>query len=203
VAFCAAARAQALRVVGVERDAALVALGYGALALPQNTAFAARVRLVDADVGDLELSKRIEVSAGAADFVLMNPPFDSPARSRGSPDATRREAHLAAPGLLGEWCAVAAHLLKRGGVLGLIHRADAFADVLAALAGHFGDIRILPVHPTRDADAIRILVRAKAGSRAPGGIAPGLFLHAANGAPTPEAEAILRGRGELRFAARG
>jgi tRNA1(Val) A37 N6-methylase TrmN6 len=203
VAFCAAARAPALDVVGVERDAGLVGLGCGALALPQNAGFAARVRLVEADVIDPELSARTAIAGGAADFVLMNPPFDSPARSRGSPDAKRRDAHVAEPGLLGEWCSVAARLLKRGGVLGVIHRADALADVLAALAGKFGETRILPVHPAGNADAIRIVVRARAGSRAPDGIAPGLVLHAANGAPTPQAEAILRGRAELSFVARG
>jgi len=201
LAFCAAARAPALNVVGIERDASLVELGRNALALPQNDGFAARVRLITADVIDPELTARTGVAAGEADFVLMNPPFDSPHRSRGSPDAKRRNAHVAAPGMLDEWCGVAARLLKRGGVLGLIHRADELADVLAALAEKFGGIRILPMHPTENADAIRLLVRAKAGSRAPASIAPGLVLHAANGAPTPQAEAILRGKAELPIAA--
>ena len=44
-----------------------------------------------------------------------------------------------------------------------------------------------------DAPAIRVLVRARKGSRAPLALLPGLMLNDADGKPTAEAEAILRG----------
>jgi tRNA1(Val) A37 N6-methylase TrmN6 len=133
------------------------------------------------------------------DWVLMNPPFDTPARMRPSPIASRRAAHLAEPGLLAAWVSTSATILKPGGILGLIHRADALTEVLAALSKRFGDIRVLPVYPSTTAAAIRVLVRARAGSRAPLAIAPGLVLHRPDGRPTEEADAILRGRVELAF----
>ena len=55
----------------------------------------------------------------------------------------------------------------------------------------------MPVHPQPDAAAIRILLRATKGSRAPLSILPGLTLNDAENRPTPEAEAVLRQGGTL------
>jgi len=129
--------------------------------------------------------------------VLMNPPFDVQGTVRASPDRTRRAAHLAAPGTLSQWCRGAAGLLRPGGKLGLIHRGSALPDLLAALAGRFGDIRIVPVHPALNAPASRLLLRAIRGSRAGVLIMPGIVLHEEGGAWTEVAEAILRGGGEV------
>ncbi len=59
----------------------------------------------------------------------MNPPFHDATRQNLSPDPRRRLAHAAAPGLLPRWVASAAQLLKPQGVLTLIWRADALAEV--------------------------------------------------------------------------
>src|SRR5664279_6265871 len=59
----------------------------------------------------------------------------------------------AAPGLLPRWIASAAHLLKPQGVLSLIWRADALAEVQSALTAEFGGIAVLPVYPHPDAHA--------------------------------------------------
>ncbi len=89
-------------------------------------------------------------------------------RQNVSPDPRRRLAHAAAPGLLPRWIASAARLLKPQGVLTLIWRADALAEVLSALTAEFGGIAVLPVLPRADAPAIRVLVRAvKSGRGAP------------------------------------
>jgi tRNA1(Val) A37 N6-methylase TrmN6 len=193
IAFCAAARATALSVVGVERDPGLVACGREALSLPENASFAARVRLVNGDAGD---ARALAEFAGA-DWVLMNPPFDPKGRGTRSPEASRRDAHVAAEGLLRAWCATAEALLKPGATLGLIHRADALAEVLGALSPHFGDIRVLPVHPTAGAAASRILVSARRGRRTPLAILPGFVLHEEGGAWTEAADRVLRGKAEL------
>ena len=47
----------------------------------------------------------------------------------------------------------------RGG-LAVIARPQSLEPILAALAGRFGKVEILPVHPRPDAPAIRIVVRA-------------------------------------------
>jgi tRNA1(Val) A37 N6-methylase TrmN6 len=200
VAFSLAARAGALHVTAVERDSKLLAAAQAALARAENFGFAARVRLVEADVtARREFRERLGLADQSADWVLMNPPFDAPGRARPSPDEARRAAHMAEPGSLGAWCRTAAGLVRPGGVLGLIHRAPALPEILDALAGRFGDARIMPVHSSKGEAAARILVRAIRGSRAGLQIMPGLVLHRAGGAWTDEAEAILRGRASLSF----
>jgi tRNA1(Val) A37 N6-methylase TrmN6 len=197
VGFAMAARAETLRVTGIERDASLVACAQAALSMPENAGFAARVTVQQADVSDASaLREALGASAGAADWVLMNPPYDAPGRAQPSSDPMRRSAHMAEPGGLALWCGRAAELLKAGGHLGLIYRSEALAEVLAALGG-FGDVRILPVHPYSGEAATRILVRARRGSRAPLRLLPPLVLHRPGGAWTETADAILRGRAEI------
>jgi len=123
--------------------------------------------------------------------VLMNPPFNDPAHNA-SPDAARRLAHVASANSLAAWADCAAALLAARGTLTLVWRAAGLSDVLGALAG-FGGITILPIHPKPSAAAIRVLVRAVKGSGAPLVLLPPLMLNSADGAPSTEAEAILRG----------
>ena len=61
----------------------------------------------------------------------------------------------------------ARRILKSGGVLTLIWRADGLAEVLAALDRGFGSLAILPVHGDATSPAIRVLVRAIKGGKAP------------------------------------
>lgn len=129
---------------------------------------------------------------GGAQRVLMNPPFNDPARQKASPDAGRRLAHVASRETLDVWVRRARSLLDASGTLTLIWRADGLADVLAALGRGFGAINVLPVYPRPDAAAIRILATATKGSRAPSALLPGLVLNDAQGRPTADAEAVLR-----------
>jgi tRNA1(Val) A37 N6-methylase TrmN6 len=120
----------------------------------------------------------------------MNPPFNDPTTSRGSPDAGRRRAHVSSG--IAPWLRSAQRLLGAGGTVTLIWRADGFADVLAALADDFGAVTVQPVHPRPDGQAVRVLVRAVKGSRAPLALLPPLVLAGADGRPSAEAEAVLR-----------
>jgi len=200
VAFCLAARATGLSAIGIEFEPGLVECGRAALKLAENSSFASRVQLVEADV----TSDAVRNLPGgrSADWVLMNPPFDPQGRGSHSTDTLRRAAHVAPAGTLKAWCVTAATLLKPGGTLGMIHRADALAEVLDAIEGKFGGAGILPVHPTASEAAIRMLVTARLGSRAPLALLPGLVLHQPGGAWTPFADAILRGQAELATLAR-
>jgi tRNA1(Val) A37 N6-methylase TrmN6 len=129
------------------------------------------------------------LAAGSAQHVLMNPPFHDPGRHRVSSDPRRRVAHAAARP--NAWVGCARRLLASGGTLTLVWRADGLAEVLAGLDG-FGGVAVLPVHPRPNAAAIRILVRAEKGSRAPLSLLAGLVLNDGAGHPTAEAEAVLR-----------
>jgi len=93
-------------------------------------------------------------------------------------------------------------VLHSAGTVTLIWRADGLADVLAALAGHFGGTVVLPVYGRAGQPAIRVLVCARKGSRAPLLVLPGLTLNDEGGKPTAEAEAILRGAEALPMSGR-
>jgi tRNA1(Val) A37 N6-methylase TrmN6 len=197
----AAGLALARRVGGVdltlvEIDEALAALARQNAAL---NSIACRVLALDV-TAKAEAFAAAGLAPDSADRVLMNPPFNDATRHQPSPDAGRRTAHEASASMLDVWIHAARRLLKSGGVLTLIWRADGVGDVLAALGRGFGAIAILPVHPKSDAAAIRVLVKAEKGSSAPLAMLPGLVLNTADGKPTPQAEAVLRGEETLRLA---
>jgi tRNA1(Val) A37 N6-methylase TrmN6 len=199
----AAGLAVALRVPGtmvtlVEIDAGLAAL---AVENARLNGLAARVR---AAVLDVAAPARVFAAAGLAPEsvarVLMNPPFNDPARQRGSPDQRRRLAHAAPGGTLGAWIKTAARLLHPRGTLTLIWRADGLADVVRALDPTFGAPTLLPVHSKAGEPAIRILLRATKASRAPLVLLPGLVLNDGAGRPTVQSEAVLRAGAALPLA---
>lgn len=193
-----ASRVEGLRVTLVDVDPALVAL---AADNAERNGLASRVDMVTLDVAAPARSfAAAGLKPGAADRVLMNPPFQDVARQKLSPDAARRLAHAASSDLLPVWIRTAARLLSARGVLTLIWRADGLADVLAALGRGFGGVAMMPVHPKPGAPAIRILVRAAKQSRAPLTIYPGLMLNDVDGRPAASAEAILRGKSVLPLA---
>ena len=137
------------------------------------------------------------LSADSIDVVLMNPPFNDGARHRASPDAARASAHVASPATLESWVHAARRVLKSGGMLALIWRAEAIAEVLAALARGFGSLEILPVHGDAARPAIRVLVRAVKGGRAPTLLHPGLMLNNESAVPNKRAVEILAGEAVL------
>ena len=180
-----AARVAGLKVMLVEIDPALCALAAGNARL---NGLADRVDVLNVDVEDIAA-----LPSGSADRVLMNPPFHDATRQNVSPDPRRRLAHAAAPGLLPRWIASAARLLRPQGVLTLIWRADALADVQHALAAEFGGVAVLAVFPRPDAPAIRVLVRAVKSGKGASMTYPGLILNDHHNKPTAAAEAVLRG----------
>jgi tRNA1(Val) A37 N6-methylase TrmN6 len=183
-----ARRIEGLNVTLVEIDPVLTELAAGNA---QRNGLSDRVRAVRLDV---ESSAADFIAAGlgpgSAACVLMNPPFN--VAQQPSPDYARRLAHTATEGTLERWLSTAARLLHADGVVTLIWRADGLAEVLAALNKDFGAITVLPVHPKPGAAAIRVLVRATKGNRAPLALLPGFLLADAEGKPSAAAEAVLR-----------
>ena len=185
-----AARVANLKAALVEIDTALCRLAADNARL---NCLDDRVHAIACDVEDTGALTAAGLAAASADRVLMNPPFHDARRHNLSPDARRRLAHAGEPGLLARWVASAAFLLKPGGVLTLIWRADELDDVLATLARDFGAIAVLPVRPRDGADAIRVLVHAVKGGRGEPVYRPALILNGSDGRPTAAAEAVLRG----------
>lgn len=192
-----AQRIAGLTVTLVEIDAALAAL---AKENAERNSLSGRVRVAVLDITGTEQDfANAGIGAGTATRVLMNPPFNDPARQNVSPDPQRRLAHAAPKTMLEHWMRRAASLLAPSGTLMLIWRADGLADVLAAASADFGGIAVLPVYPRPGAAAIRVLVRAIKGSRAPLALMPGLTLNDAEGRSSAAAEVILRGGAPIQW----
>lgn len=188
-AFALASRIKPVELTLVDIDEALIALAR------ENAAVnGIECRAVELDVA---AKAKAFIAAGlapdSADRVLMNPPFNDAKRHQPSPDASRRSAHRARATTLEVWVHAARRLLRSGGVLTLIWRADGLSDVLAALGRGFGGIAVLPLHPKSEAAAIRVLVKAEKGSAAPLTLLPSLAL---NGAAV---DAALKGEETLRL----
>ncbi|CCE01567.1 methyltransferase [Bradyrhizobium sp. STM 3809] len=192
-----ARRVAGLSLVLVEREPHLAELA----------AHNARANGLRADVAVLDIAADAAAFAAAGlgpdsvDVVLMNPPFHDAARHRASPDAARAGAHMATPTTLELWSHAARRMLRSGGVLTLIWRADGLGEVLAALARGFGSVALQPVHGQAGKPAIRILVRAVKGGRAPIQILPGVVLNEAAGVPNEEVMRVLEGQEGLALAA--
>ena len=153
---------------------------------------------------DVEADAAAFAAAGltpdSVDAVLMNPPFNDPARHRVSPDTARGVAHMATATTLSKWVHAARRILKSKGVLTLIWRADGITEVLAALDHGFGSLQLLPIHGDARGPANRILVRATKGARAPTQIHPALMLNDEQGVPNQNVQEILSGKGSLPLA---
>jgi tRNA1(Val) A37 N6-methylase TrmN6 len=191
-----AQRIAGLNVTLVEIDPALATLAEDN-ARRNGLADRVRVAVLDVTAPEGEFANA-GIRPGSAARVLMNPPFNDAARQNASPDPLRRLAHAGSADTLPRWIGRAAWLLAPSGTLTLIWRADGLDNVLGAVGKDFG-VAVRPIYPRADAAAIRILVRAIKGSRAPLSLVPGLTLNDANGRPTAEAEAILRGGAILRW----
>jgi len=185
-----------IELVLVEIDAALAALARDNAA---SNALPAEVVVLDMTSG-AEAFAAAGLPPDSADVVLMNPPFNDSARHRASPDKAREIAHVATGSTLQGWIHAARRILKSGGILTLIWRADGLSDVLAALDRGFGSLVILPIHGDVRAPAIRVLIRAIKGGKAPTQLHAALLLNDESGLPNKQVQEILMGRAVLPLA---
>lgn len=192
-----ARRNPGMRLTLVEIDPGLCALANENAKI---NGLAERTAVLTRDVTRPDLFGVDALAPGQADRLLMNPPFNDPARQKISPDPARSLAHAAPADALAHWIVAAARTLTPVGILTMIWRADGLAQVLRALDRDFGSIAVLPVHPRPAAPAIRVLVRADKGERAPLAMLPGFDLTDAQGKPSAGAEEILRGGALLPLA---
>jgi tRNA1(Val) A37 N6-methylase TrmN6 len=191
-----AKRVAGIKLVLVEIDEGLAELARGNAV---SNAIAADLIVLDVTSGPGAF-ETAGLSVDSVDVVLMNPPFNDSARHRASPDKARASAHVATPATLESWVHASRRILKSGGVLAMIWRADGIAEVLAALDRGFGSLSIVPVHADATSPAIRLLVRAIKGGKAPTRIEPALILNDEFARPNQKAQDILAGKGILPLA---
>jgi len=193
VGLAAALRLSLRRLALVEKDPSLAELA------TQNIASNGLDSIAETFVCDV-LDAKSRRAAGLVndsfDGVAMNPPWYAAGRNRVSPDPGKATAHSMSgdgdPAVVEPWLRAASAILRPGGTLTMIHRPDSLPAILAACAGRFGDLAVLPVYPRRHEPAVRILLRGIKGSRAPLRLAPQLVLHDDDGRFTGAAEAIQR-----------
>jgi tRNA1(Val) A37 N6-methylase TrmN6 len=156
------------------------------------------------NVLDAKFRRTAGLANDSFDAVAMNPPWYAAGRNRVSPDPGKASAHVMAgeddPAIIEAWLRAASALLKPGGALTMIHRADGLPAILAACEGRFGEVAVLPVHARPTEPAIRILLRGVKGSRAPFRLAPPLVLHQEDGRFSEAAEAIHRDLAAIAWA---
>ena len=179
-ALCLAARVPDCSLTGVEMDADLAAIARANITA---NGFEGRITIAESTLSAYD---------GAFDQAITNPPFYEPDRHTSSPLATKAAAHGEGVLDLDGWIKTVARLLKPGGRLTLIHRADRIGGILAAFEGRFGAAVLFPLWPKQGVEARRILVSAIKGRRTLPRLMPGLVLHRPDGAYTDQAQAILR-----------
>jgi tRNA1(Val) A37 N6-methylase TrmN6 len=191
-----AKRGASIDLVLVEIDAALADLARGNAA---SNEIMAEVVVLDVTAG-ADAFAAAGLPPDSVDVVLMNPPFNDSVRHRASPDKAREAAHVATATTLESWIHAGRRILKSGGVLSLIWRADGLAEVLAALDRGFGGLAVLPVHSDVNQPAIRVLIRAIKGGKAPTKILAALLLNDESALPNKQVQEILAGKGVLPLA---
>ena len=148
-----------------------------------------RAHVVETDVLAAFPRRNAGVRNESADLLVTNPPFYDASVGRPSPNRLKREAHIVDESL-DAWVRACLTIVKPGGTVCIIHRAERLGTILAALEGRSGGARLRSVHPRRDSSAARVLVSAIKGSRAPMTIEAPLILHGAGSAFTAEASAL-------------
>lgn len=139
------------------------------------------------------------------DHVIANPPYYPKGGTR-SPNIGRATALQIDTTPLAVWVQAATRRLVPGGWLTLICGADGLPQVLGALGDKMGSASVLPLAPRANKPALRILLRARKTGRGAFRLLAPFVLHdgpAHTGdreSYTPEANAVLRGGGDLSAA---
>ena len=187
--MCLASRIVGCQIDGVEVQPHLVSLGDQNILL---NGFKGRVRFFVADVCTLD-----DGFDEKFDHAMINPPYLQAARAQptDSPDPARVEVGVG----LGEWVEAAASVIRDGGAMTFIHRADRLDELLARVRSVAGGISVVPIWPGPGKEAKRVIVSARKGRRGPLRLCPGLTLYDNEGQYTSLANQILRAGSALEF----
>ncbi len=192
----AARRAERAEVLLAERDRDMLAL--------------ARDNIVGNGLSDRVHAVEIDLAAGGPereaaglvpdsfDCVIANPPYFAAGRGTPAFEAGRDAARHGESGGIAHWIRVAAAVAAPRGEAIFILPAARLNEALAAFDTRFGGLRILPVAARPGAEAKRVLIRGRKGSRAALRLMAPLVLHGRTGNGfAPEIDDILMGRANL------
>jgi tRNA1(Val) A37 N6-methylase TrmN6 len=184
--LCAATRVADCSFAALEVDASLVDIARANVAA---NGLSGRVAL---HVGDVA-APPAALAAGPFDHVMANPPYGTPGRGSASPNVAKQRANVEGDADLAAWVATAFGLVRPGGSVTFVHRADRAAEVATRFADAGGGAVVLfPLWPKAGSDAKRALIQARKGAKAPARLAAGLVLHEADGSYSAAAQAVLR-----------
>lgn len=131
--------------------------------------------LFEASLGDLR-KMPAPLRARSFDHVMANPPYYDRARGTAAPDAGR-EAALGEAAPLEAWVDAGVRRLKPGGTLTMIQKAERLPDLLRAVDGRLGGLKVLPIVPRRGRSAELIIFCGKKGSKSPFRLLSPLIMH--------------------------
>jgi tRNA1(Val) A37 N6-methylase TrmN6 len=183
-ALCYAWRSPGVEVMGLELQSSLCAM---AMENGARNGLQDDVRFL---CGDL-LHPPSDVVAGGFDHVMANPPYLPADRADPRIGHAKAISHVEGEAGLANWIDFCLRMVAPKGAMTMIHRADRLQEILAALHGRAGEIVVFPLWPKREVSPKRVIVRARAGSKAPLRISPGLVLHEDDGSYTEMASKIL------------
>lgn len=163
--LCLAWRVPGLAATGLELQPA-----YAALARRNAAQNRLELEVVEGDIATMPAALR----ARSFDAVIANPPYFRDATP--PPEAGRGLArHESLP--LAAWLEAGLRRLRPGGSLTVIQRAGRLGEILAALSGRAGAIRVLPIAARPGREATRVIVTAGKGAGAPLRLLAPLVMH--------------------------
>ena len=190
-ALCLGHRLPGLLLAGLELQPA-----YADLARRNATRNAIPLEVHEGDLARMPKALRRDF-----DHVIANPPYYHAGGSPSPVAARARAMQVETP--LSDWVAAATRRLRPGGWLTLICGADGLPEVLAALPPKLGSAAVLPLAAREVRPALRVIVQARKGGRAPFRLLAPLVIHqglAHDGdreSYTPAANAVLREGADL------
>ena len=193
--LCLAARVSGLGLTGVELQAE-----YADLARRNAADNGHEMNVHHTDLRDLPP----DVQQISFDHVIANPPYYMAGGGTRS-DNVGRDAALREKTPLTDWISVATRRLKPKGYLTVIQDSERLPDLLAAIDGRLGGIKVRPLAPRVDRDAHLVILQARKGARAPFRMLAPIIMHqgrnhGADGEDyAPEINAVLRDGAALNF----
>lgn len=156
--------------------------------------FSAELRVTEGDV-----LRFLTTLYETYDHVVMNPPYHDAASHNVSGNDRKRIANTEMDGELEKWISGASNILKNGGKLSLIHRADRLDEILDLLKSYFGAVLVKPILPKAGLAPKRIILRSEKGGGSEKTVCKPLVLHNMDGSYTAEADDILRNAEVMKF----
>lgn len=190
-ALCLAQRLADVRITGIDQDGALIETARANAAANQR---ADRLMFHAADLLQPPGALAAALAAAGFDHVMANPPHFAADAGQPARDPGRRAAAVEGRARLEHWARFCIRMVRPGGTVTWVHRADRLPAILTVLGEGLGGIKVYPLWPGggQPKPAGRVLVAGRRGSAGRFCLLPGLTLHGADGHFSPAAEAVLR-----------